>query len=104
MTPRRWLLVLACHFVGAGLLPAQTSPAAEPSPIRERLGKLIREDAARQYSFLKPVEASPGKNPAEETVELPTFVVREKRLPSLPPPLKETQLQEFFRTGTLLET
>jgi hypothetical protein len=105
MKPRRWLLVvMTCQCGGALALLAQTPPAPGPSPVHDQVARLIHEDATRQYSFLKPVVAPPTPEHSEQTLELPAFIVREKRPPALPPPLKETQLQEFFRTGTLFET
>ena len=95
---------MAVQCAATIVLLGQVSVEPDPAPVRDRVARLIREEAARQYSFLKPVEAPPTQEHSEASIELPAFIVREKRPPALPPRLKETELQQFFRTGTLFET
>lgn len=105
MHPR--LAVLACLL---GLLPApETAAEILPEPatrtVKSEAARLIQQDFRDREAARRARPAFvPEPRGSGEVLQLPTFVVREKPPPQLPPPpLKETKLGEFFRTGTILQ-
>jgi len=111
MKPAYRLLVVALAVAGLPtVLPAQTTaetPEAtngeareSKSYMRSRLTELLKAEAGLVSTA--PVEKPVGPVPAPgEMLVLEPLVVTGKV--DLPPPVHETRIQEFFRTGTIWE-
>lgn len=79
--------------------PAETRA---PTPVGRELTALLRHDAAAsKLSASAAGSAAPPADPAENTLHLEKMTVETRRLPA--PPVRETPLQKFTRTGYLWE-
>lgn len=86
-----------------------SEPRVRP-PVKIEAGRLIRQDIQARVQAAEPIRQtkeqtmqSTDRAPDEETLALPPMIVTTKRPPDLTPPPKEPKLQEFFRTGTILQ-
>jgi len=108
-TPHLSLLLLL-SLMGTGFAAETEGRPAALSPTRAKseAARLIREDvlAMKEKDGSQAKPAGPEKietPPGENLLILERIVVKGNKPPEIPPPVRETEVQEFFRTGTILE-
>ena len=104
---------LSCGLgLAATCLDLQAEAGAAPAlpktrtRVQKLLTDLIKEDAgaptiANPVAASQPEASSAPAETAENTLVLDPMVVTAKKSLEIPPPLHETRVQEFFRTGTI---
>lgn len=96
------------HMIAAPLAQAEEARTVDASiaktEIRKEIARLVRQDAQAMKDSSK--TTSPEEtdyNPDDTVVVLETFVTRGSKAQVIPPPLRESSAQKFFRSGTIME-